>query len=997
MTVDLKIKMIIDDYLEKEIEYKNKYGENTLILMQVGSFFELYSIVENCPFIYKIGDICNIQISRKNKAIKEVSKNNPLMAGFPIWAIDKFLQILLQNNYTIVKIEQITQPPNPERKITDIISPSTNINITSKKSNYILVFYFEEVGGLLMVGISGVDLTTGKSFIYENGTSKTDPQFTFDECFRILTTYNPTEILLLSDKISDIHKQQILLIINGNYLIHAKWDNYDLNIHMKKLEYQNKILEKAFINDSMLSIIEYLNLEKYSIGRLSFCCLLQFAYDHNSEIIKELNLPELLENSDILNIEYNSSLQLNIISYNDNEKPLIEILNRCATAFGSRRYKERLLNPINNKNELIRRYNKIEEILKDNKFKLINKNLNNIIDLERVKRKILLKKLNPCEWGSIINSLESAIEAFKIISNNDHDYSINIINEILENLKILNIDESSKYNLNDIKSNIFTIGYSEQLDKLTIIYKEKLEILDKIVEFICNIDDTNCKLDFNINEGYFITITKKRYDNAHKKNKTYMSKFEKKLTSNNSNYKLVSPEINEASKIIESTLNEIQITVIKEYLNFLEVFLNKNKIKLTTIIDNLTDLDITTCNARNAFDYCYYKPQIDIDAENSYINIQNLRHPIIERISSEVEYIGNDVILNQSGILLYGINSSGKSSFMKAIGLSIIMAQAGMFVPATNFKFNPYNHIMTRICGNDNIYKGMSSFVVEMTELRNILQRADKNSLIIGDEICCGTEAISGLCIVSSAINELINKKSSFIFTSHLHELTSISLLKPKIGNELIIYHMHIEIVDDKIIYERKLKNGQGSNIYGIDVCKSLDLPLSFMKNAESIKKELQGINNTIINTKNSIYNSNIYMDICQVCNINKGKETHHINYQVNSDKNGKFDNFNKNISHNLVCICEECHKKEHNGEIGIIGYKQTSKGIKLEIDNNSRIFRLIKRGKNNWYLRTKISDKFKIVSTDEIIKFYNKQTKSQLKNIDDLEEESNFYDPTLS
>ena len=137
--------MIIDDYLEKEYEYKNKYGENTLILMQVGSFYELYSIIENCPFIYKIGDICNIQISRKNKSIKEVSKNNPLMAGFPTWALEKFLQILLQNNYTIVKIDQITQPPNPERKITDIISPSTNINITSKKVIIFLYFILKKL------------------------------------------------------------------------------------------------------------------------------------------------------------------------------------------------------------------------------------------------------------------------------------------------------------------------------------------------------------------------------------------------------------------------------------------------------------------------------------------------------------------------------------------------------------------------------------------------------------------------------------------------------------------------------------------------------------------------------------------------------------------------------------------------------------------------------------------------------------------------------------
>ena len=320
------------------------------------------------------------------------------------------------------------------------------------------------------------------------------------------------------------------------------------------------------------------------------------------------------------------------------------------------------------------------------------------------------------------------------------------------------------------------------------------------------------------------------------------------------------------------------------------------------------------------------------------------------------------------------------------------MAQAGMYVPAQSFHYYPYNHIMTRICGNDNIYKGMSSFVVEMTELRNILQRADSNSLIIGDEICCGTEAISGVCIVSSAINELLNKKASFIFTSHLHELTNISMIKDKINQNLFIYHMHIEIVDNKIIYERKLKEGQGSHIYGIDVCKSLDMPLSFMKNAEMIRKELQGLTTTILNTKSSNYNSTIFMDTCQVCKVNKAIETHHINYQINADKNGKFANFNKNNNHNLVPICEDCHKKEHNGEIGIIGYKQTSEGVILEIDKKARIFKLIKKGKTDWFYKKKISDKFEIITKDELLKFYNKQTKSSIKEITE-EFEKLFYD----
>jgi len=977
--------MIIDDYINYEIEYRNKYGDKTIILIQVGSFFELYSINENCSFMNKIGDICNIQISRKNKAIKEVGKNNPLMAGFPLYAVQKFIQILLNHQFTIVLIEQITPPPNPQRKITEIISPSTNINNNIRNGNYILVYFFEEINGYLNVGISGVDLTTGKSFVYENGSSKKDPQLTLDECYRILSVYNPTEILIISDEISEEYKKKINDIININCLIHRKYEKYELLKFMKKIDYQKKILEKAFNNTSMLSIIEFLNLEKMTIGILSFCSLLQFAYEHNADIIKELDIPEILEKSNKLLLEYNSAIQLNLISYNSNEKTLMEILNRTSTAFGSRGFKERLLNPINDKDELNRRYEKIEELLKDNKFKLIIKKLNNINDLERIKRKILLKKINPCEWNGFINSLEYAIEAFEII---------NIPNDTLElinSFSHLNLDECSKYNFNDIKTNIFKEGYIKELDELMEDYKNQLNKLEIIVNKISEIDDTSCKLEYNDKDGYYISITKKRFETALKKDKNYMSKFDKRLTTNNNSYKLTSIDINEASTIIERRQEEISKKTILEYQKYLSNISN-NQIKLlTNIIEELTELDINSCNAKNAFEYCYYRPIIK-DNKGSYINTENLRHPIIERLITNVEYIGNDIYLNQDGILLYGINSSGKSSLMKAVGLSIIMSQSGMYVPATLFEYSPYNHIFTRICGNDDIYRGMSSFVVEMTELRNILQRSDENSLVIGDEICCGTEITSAIAIVSSAINELIKKKSSFIFTSHLHDLPTISIIKDK---NLRIFHIHIEIIDDKIIYERKLREGQGSNIYGIDVCGSLDMPNDFMKNAEIVRKEIMGLDINLMNIKKSNYKSSIFMDKCQICNERPAKETHHINYQINADENGKFSNFDKNTPHNLVNVCEECHLKEHKGEIGIIGYKQTSKGIIIEVDKTARIFKLIKRGKNNWFMRKKINDKFKHVEEKDIIEFYNKQTKMNIKEIS-VEMERDFFDISL-
>jgi DNA mismatch repair protein MutS len=987
--------MIIDDYLNYMQEYQLKYGENTIILMQVGSFFELYDIDINSKYLYKIADICNIQISRKNKTILEVCRNNPIMCGFPLYVINKYIQLIIQNNYTIVLIEQVTEPPEPQRKITEIISPSTNININSKKSNYIMVLYYEEINNLLIVGITGVDLSTGRSFIYENGSSKSDPQYTLDESYRLITTYNPCEILILSDKLLDDTKKKIMNVIsNNNALLHNKWDNYELNTHMKKIDYQNRILEKSFINKTMLSIIEYLNLEKYSLGRLSFCCLLQFAYEHNVDIIKELKIPELIDNSKNLAIEYNSALQLNIISNNNNEKPLLDILNRCSTAFGSRIFKERFLNPINNKQELINRYNNIETYLIDNKYKIINKYLTNIIDLERIKRKIILKKMQPCEWCSFASSLENAMEVFKLTNP---ELKSNITN-IMKRYEIMNLDECSKYNINEIKTNIFNIGIYKDLDDLNNIYKQSYDKIVAISNKISSINDSISKIDYNESEGFYITITKKRFENASKVDKKYMDKFEKKLLSTTNSYKLSSNDIITASSMIRKTQNEINSIVISRYYDFLTSFFSSEIDDIDIIIKNLIDIDITCCNAKNAFEYSYYKPTIDLTTDNSFINAENLRHPIIERIITDVEYVGNDIELNQNGILLYGINASGKSSFMKAVGLSIIMAQSGMYVPAVQFKFNPYNHIMTRICGNDNIYKGMSSFVVEMTELRNIIQRADKNSLIIGDEICSGTEAISGVCIVSSAINELLNKKVSFIFTSHLHELSTISLIKDR--EELKIYHMHIEITDDnKIIYERKLKEGQGSNIYGIEVCKSLDMPTNFMINAEKIRKELLGINDLLLETKKSNYNTMIYMDICQICQKNKSQDTHHINYQSFSNQNGYFENYHKNAKHNLVNICKECHDKEHNGEIHIEGFKQTNEGIILNViydtTEEEKLKIYIKKGKNNWYSRKAKNHKFKISTELEIIDIINKYTKKKCKEITEYLEIM-LYDPSI-
>ena len=554
--------MIIDDYLEYTEKYKNKYGERCIVLMQVGSFYEIYSINDDTSDdIYTIGDICSIQISKKNKSIKDVSVSNPLMAGFPLHSLKKFTNILLSHNYTIALVEQVTDPPNPERKLTEILSPGMNMNVESKKSNFMMVIYYEYVDSLPIVGLSGIDLTTGNTFVYEVGSLKSDPEFANDEVFRIISTYNPCEVVILSDKNYDDNIKNILtrsLNLSG-ILTHYKWANFEYIISMSKLKYQILILEKAYKPKYMLSVIEMLNLEKYQLSRIALCCLLQFAYEHNMNIIENLNFPEILNDNTYMTIEYNSAVQLNILGLYQNDKPLVDILNRCMTSFGSRIFRERLMKPIIDKNALEKRYDEIEYLLLDDKFQNVSKNLSQILDLERIKRKMQINKFNPCDWNAFDISIENAVF---ILEEYYKNYDTKCCREMMSMYRnTIDISLSSKYNLNDIKGNIFLKGIYKEIDEWASEFDKQYLIIvaiNKGVNDIDNGDGTSCKIESNDKEGFFISMTKKRYETAKKKDEIFMKNF-RVISSTSNIVKITIKQIEEASSIMD----EMQMNIVK--------------------------------------------------------------------------------------------------------------------------------------------------------------------------------------------------------------------------------------------------------------------------------------------------------------------------------------------------------------------------------------------------------------------------------------------------
>jgi DNA mismatch repair protein MutS len=241
------------------------------------------------------------------------------------------------------------------------------------------------------------------------------------------------------------------------------------------------------------------------------------------------------------------------------------------------------------------------------------------------------------------------------------------------------------------------------------------------------------------------------------------------------------------------------------------------------------------------------------------------------------------------------------------------MAQAGLYVPCSEFIYYPYSYIFTRILGNDNLFKGQSTFAVEMSELRTILNMADKDSLILGDELCSGTEQGSAMSIFASGIDYLNSLNSSYIFATHFHEINNW----PEITNISGLKMMHMTVFYDKstkqLIYDRKLKEGPGDNMYGLEVCKSLNLPDKFLERAHQLRMKYYPESANTTSFKQSHFNQRKVIGICEICKKNIGEEVHHLQHQSNVNGNNNYiDSFHKNHPGNLLTVCELCHDNFH-------------------------------------------------------------------------------------
>jgi DNA mismatch repair protein MutS len=980
-----KKKSLVEEYLEYHELYVKKYGKDkAIVLMQKGQFYETYATEDSGPNLATLSELTNITRTRANKSINKIDISNPYLLGFNIVYANKYIKMLVDSEYTVIIVDQVTLPPNAKREVTHIYSSGTYIDGHQKPdNNYMICLYIEEEiqnnnSLLLCSGMSGIDITTGKTSYYEEYSTKSDNKYALDETIRFINTINPSEVILIYNK--KVNGMEINNLISYLELtdrcVHHK-DVIDEKYY--KITWQNEFFKKIYPDYGNIQPIEYLELEKYIYTIISFTFLLEFVSDHDKNIINKIAKPKIFFESENLILGNNAIYQLNIVDTfnqisNKKYKSLFKIVDNTSTNMGKRLLKNNLISPITNIISLNEMYDCTTELLDKELYLEYEQNLREINDLERLERKISLNIINPFELATMINSYKKCLlilrQNKKTVHIREKFKEIKIIKDVKNFIEecesIFKIDELKKYTYNEIGIDIFKSGICIEIDKLQEQLNEKSNHMENLREALSRLIATRSKKNIitnnesknhvkilkNDRDGYYLSLTKLRADslkNSINKNnilKVGNSEFDlNKLIfkeATKSSTKIIFPHLEDVSDDIIDISKQIQELSKKTFTEKVTHLYNTYKITFKNLNIIISFIDFIKSNATTAKLYNYTRPVLE-KSDASFIECEALRHPIIERII-DYEYIPHNICIGKDlkGMLIYGLNSVGKSSLMKEIGICIIMAQAGLFVPATKCIISPYKSIYTRITGNDNIYKGLSSFELEMLDLRAFLKRADEKTLVIGDEVCRGTEYISGNSIVAATIIKLSEKNSNFIFATHLHEIANMKRIKELKNVKSFHLSVDYDIENDNLIFNRQLKEGSGEQIYGIKVAKYIINDFDFINLANEIKNELLQDSNSLLSGKTSKYNSQVFIHECQIChqkNINgfiSNLQTHHINFQKNCKDGFVIDKPHMKINDkaNLIILCILCHEKIHKGEINLEGYVMTIKGKKIKKNN---------------------------------------------------------------
>tara|TARA_Y100000389_G_scaffold2164_1_gene2194 strand:+ start:15320 stop:17959 length:2640 start_codon:yes stop_codon:yes gene_type:complete len=871
---------LIKEYFKIQEESEKKFGDKTVIVMHVGGFYEVYSY-EGLGKADVVANECNMMLTSKDKS-KEISITNPQMCGFPLASLLRYMYFLTSKGFTCVTVKQ-DEKVKEKRTIDRIFSPGTCVD--DSESSIVASIYADDG----CIAVSWIDLTSGKVMFEE--IYNDNEAYRREELTRIIETCGCKEIICMSK----------------NGIMYDDAHEIDFCNIYEHISHQNDVISRAYPNDSTVSPIEFIDMEMFHIARVSLILLIEWVEDHHQSLIQRIRIPERI-NRKSLALHNTSVHQLQLVS--QDKKSLFDVINKTNTSMGKMLLKQTLLNPYSDVSKLNGMYEDIERISKVD-VEVVKKVLKNIGNVDRLARRIANKSINLEDIRHLILCFENGLDII------EHMRELSVHNMISENdVKRCYIAWHSTI---DMEKDVFREGVYDDVD---ILKKERdtiMYMMDANAKRFSKTLGVNEGVKFELHKGTYGLITTpgraKTLKNRVGNNVVFQADCKQKVV-------ISTPDIQSLIHKLHGAIDAYDECMEEKMKEFVEILYSYHEI-ICTFGTYIAQVDVLLSHYLVAKAFNYTKPVVK-EGDKSYITGKNIRHAIVERLNGNTLYMGNDVDLsNEKGLLLYGVNGSGKSCFSKSVGICVIMAQIGMFVPAETFEFCPYERIFTRISSEDNIYKGQSSFYVEMMEMNTILRFANEKSLIIGDEICKGTENISAISIVASMCNMISKIGATFVFATHLHGLVDLEPIK-QIIDTIQIKHIGVTIESGVVTYDRHIKNGEGEHLYGLEIATHI------LGNKEFASLALETRNALLKKTppKKSKYNARVLKKVCHICGRKDEQlDTHHINYQCDAHENIK------NTKGNLVVLCKKCHDDEHHGFLSIKGWKDTSKGVILDYE----------------------------------------------------------------
>lgn len=917
-------------YYEVWSAHAAKYGPKTALLYQVGGFFEIYD-TENLTTgatqanIREIAELCQLSLTTH-----EVDGGaQTLFGGFPEHALGKFERILVQAGWTVVVVVQRKGATGAveERVVDHIASPGCYVDGARERRlvGCILESLTDGPAALRRVywAAAALDVATGRIWFAE-GVDR-------DRLHQFLCMHPPAELVLWADG----------LPAANHWMDSLK--TACAAVHCRCLGSAAVAVDEATLERFWAPARKRLEwLPRLPQARRALAALLEFATDHVPSALAAIRIPEAWTPDGEVRLGNAALEQLGLVSLRSDEKQsLLGLLDQCRSVAGRRLLRTRLMRPITEISELERRLDLMDRVgaASGDLIGQTERALRSLYDMSRLWRKLELRTATLTDMACLLRSYEAARTLLAAwapagVPPGAQEY----LDWVFSRWDPTATSELSRLGpsvpvtvLPWVSTNpVFEKGRAIRDEAVALCASWSAAVATKGKPEQLYLDDAE-------GGGFRITGTKRRVASV-----LAALRDDGDTSAASTPYK-ASATVETAGLDAISTRHRTWMTEwipvwSSMWLDALTEIVARGAAAHAAIEAWCAELDLAWTTARIARDWNWRRPVFKELGEGA-LCVTKLRHPILERIQTQVPYVAHTIGLGSlivdetgtkadRGFLLYGMNASGKSSLMKAVGLAVLLAQCGFPVPAAAMTLSPFTAIFTRILGNDNLWAGLSSFAVEMTEFREILRYADQRALVLGDELCSGTESLSATALVAAGVETLAARGTKFVFATHLHELAALPDIKALAGVAPVHLKVHYDEPTDSLIYDRQLAPGSGSALYGLEVCRALDLPISYLDRATALRQTLAGWQAPHTST----YSVSAVVDRCAICQASGSSahlEMHHIRPQADGAA-AAAEGFDLHGPGNLACLCAKCHDEHHAGRLLIAGWEETSAGRRL-------------------------------------------------------------------